>query len=148
MRYLADQAVAYDIVMHNHTATSLDTARAAKIPVHMLAKSVVLEDENGYMMAVVPANRHVKIRQLNHTTNRNMGLATERELLKLFEDCEIGAIPPIGPAFGMETVVDDSLMMCNDVYFEAGDHEKLIHVKGPSFRKLLYRSKHAQLCVH
>lgn len=147
-RFMSDRAVAYDLLQHHHTETSLDAAHAAHIPEDNLAKSVILEDETGYVMAVIPANRHLKIRELNHKIKRSLGLATEMELLHLFKDCAIGAIPAIGQAYGLETVVDESLMMCSDVYFEAGDHEKLVHVKGPSFRKLFYDSTHANICVH
>ena len=147
-KFLTEHAVPYEILPHTHTATSLNSASAAHVPGNKMAKSVILEDEDGYLMAVIPATEHVKIRELNQVLNRNMGLATEMELRHLFRDCEIGAIPPVGLAFGMQTIVDDSLMRCNDVYFEAGDHEELIHVKGTSFRKLMQDSMHANLCAH
>ena len=126
----------------------MNSASAAHVPGTYVAKPVILEDEDGYLMAVIPANQHVKIRELNQTLNRNMGLATEWELQKLFSDCEVGAIPPIGQAYGITTVIDDSLLQCPDVYFEAGDHEELVHIKGSSFRKLMQASQHAQLCIH
>lgn len=147
-KFLTDNAIAYEILPHKKTATSLNSATAAHVPGYKIAKSVILEDEDGYLMAVIPATEHVKIRELNQTLNRNMGLATEMELHHLFMDCDVGAIPPIGIAYGVETVVDDSLMQCNDVYFEAGDHAELIHVKGASFRKMMHDSQHANLCTH
>lgn len=147
-KYLAGHDIAYELVPHTHTATSLNTAKAAHIPGYNMAKSVILEDDDGYLMAVIPATEHVKIRELNQTLNRNMGLATEMELQRLFQDCEIGAIPPVGSAYGMETVVDESLMTCNDVYFEGGDHEELVHLKGASFRKLMQTSMHVNICMH
>jgi Ala-tRNA(Pro) deacylase len=77
-----------------------------------------------------------------------LGLATESELVGLFKDCEIGAIPPIGPAYGIETVVDDSLLQENDVYFEAGDHEELIHVSGKQFRDLVAGARYGRFSHH
>ncbi|MBI1421934.1 MAG: hypothetical protein GC149_00625 [Gammaproteobacteria bacterium] len=147
-KFLNDNAIAYEVLSHSPTATSLNSAHAAHIPGNKMAKPVILEDEDGYLMAVIPANEHVKIRELNHSLKRNVGLATERELYRLFSDCVIGAIPPVGAAYGMQTVVDDSLLQCDDVYFEAGDHEELIHVKGVSFRKMMAHSQHARLCTH
>lgn len=147
-RFLSQHSIAYEILSHAPTSTSLNSASAAHIPGSKLAKPVILEDEDGYLMAVIPATEHLKIGKLNQTLHRSMGLATEMELHDLFADCETGAIPPIGQAFGMETVVDDSLMQCNDVYFEAGDHNELIHVKGSSFRKMMKDSRHTDLCQH
>lgn len=146
--YLAQNGVAYDIIHHRPTMSSMNTSRAAHVPGELLAKSVILEDEEGYIMAVVPANSHVKIGKLNHVLDRRMGLATEDELGQLFNDCELGSIPPIGEAYGMDTIIDNSLIGCSDVYFESGDHESLIHLKGQSFRQLVKDLPHDNICKH
>ena len=135
--YLAEHDVAYDVLTHPHTATSGESAQAAHVPGTRLAKSVVLEDEQGYLMVVLPSNRQIDLGELHRQLNRNLGLATEGELGSLFNDCEIGALPAMGPAYGMETVVDDALAEQSDIYFEAGDHEQLIHVSAETFQTLL-----------
>ena len=145
-KFLADQGIAYDILSHSYTSSSHSTAMAAKIPAKRIAKSVVLEDDNGYIMAVIPATEHVKIGKLNQVVHRHLGLATEPELKDLFSDCSVGAIPPVGEAYGMDTVVDNSFDEDNDVYFEAGDHKDLIHLKGHSFHKLMRNAQHAHIC--
>ena len=75
--------------------------------------------------------------ELHRQLNRNLGLATESELGGLFSDCEVGALPAMGPAYGLETVVDDELAEQPDIYFEAGDHEQLIHVSAEAFHTLM-----------
>jgi len=148
VRELARHGISYDIVHHHHSDSSLNVAHSAHIPAHKMVKPVVLEDDKGYVMALIPANQHVKIRELNMQLNREMGLATEDEISHLFYDCELGAIPPIGQAYGMETVVDEDLDACEDVYIEAGNHTDLLHLSGKSFRKLTADCMHAPLCVH
>jgi Ala-tRNA(Pro) deacylase len=135
--FLAEHDVAYDVLTHPHTATSGESAQAAHVPGTRLAKSVVLEDEQGYLMVVLPSNRQIDLGELHRQLNRNLGLATEGELGGLFSDCEIGALPAMGPAYGMETLVDDALAEQSDIYFEAGDHEQLIHVSAETFQTLL-----------
>ncbi|HEY9050952.1 MAG TPA: YbaK/EbsC family protein [Gammaproteobacteria bacterium] len=148
IRFLAKNGIAYDRLPHRYSVNSVNTAHSAKIPETEMAKPVILEDDQGYIMAVIPASQHVKIRELNKLLNRNMGLATEAELQHLFKDCDVGAIPPVGHAYGMKTIVDYSLDDCKDVYFEAGNHEELIHVKGDAFRKLMKNTQHAAICMH
>lgn len=143
--FLAKEGIAYDILSHPYTSSSQNTAAVARVPADKIAKPVILEDDEGYLMAVIPATHHVKIGKLNHVVNRHMGLATEPELKDLFSDCVLGAIPPVGQAYGMETIVDDSLTNCSDIYFEGGDHQDLIHVKGKSFQKLMGNSQHANI---
>lgn len=135
--YLAEHDVDYDILSHSHTRSSGESAQAAHIPGARLAKSVILGDDLGYLMVIVPANRHIDLGELHRQLNRNLGLATESELGRLFGDCEVGALPALGPAYGIETVVDDLIAEQPEIYFEAGDHEQLIHVSAESFGALL-----------
>ena len=145
-QYLAENDVAYDILPHPHTNSSMNTARSAHISGKNLAKSVILEDDNGYLMAVIPATEHVQFRKVNHALDRHMGMATESELKALFSDCELGAIPALAQAYSIDSIVDDKLADCSDVYIEAGDHEELVHIKGSSFRKLMKDSQYANIC--
>ena len=148
VKYLAQNGISYDVLPHRHTDTSLNSAHAASVPAEQVAKSVIFEDEQGYLMAVIPATRHVKIREVNKLTHRKLGLATEAELSNLFGDCETGAIPALGPAYGLTTIVDSSLSKCPDIYFEAGDHEDMIHIKGSAFRRLMKETTQGSICIH
>ncbi len=106
---LLKHGIAYDVVSHSHANSSLHSANAAHIPSAKMVKPVVLEDDFGFVMVLVPANQYVKIKELNSLLNRNMELATEIELCAVFSDCDKGAYPPIGDAYGMYTIVDFDL---------------------------------------
>lgn len=134
---LAEHDVPYDILTHPHTTSSGESAQQAHVPGSRLAKSVILEDDHGYLMVVLPANKRVDLGELHRLFKRDLGLATENELQQLFADCEIGALPVVGPAYGLETVVDDAIAEQPDIYFEAGDHQQLIHVSAEVFQILL-----------
>ena len=79
----------------------------------------------------------VEIKHLRKELDRELHLAEEDEIGKLFADCEVGAVPPLGPAYGIETFLDRSVVTLANVYFEAGDHEELVHVSGEAFETLL-----------
>jgi len=136
-KYLAEYDVPYDVMSHTHTVSSAESAAVAHVPGDRLAKSVVLEDDQGYLMVVLPANRRVDLSELQRQLKRNLELANEYELSNLFRDCEIGALPAIGPAYGLETLVDDTIAEQPEIYFEAGDHEQLIHVSSEVFETLM-----------
>ena len=140
--------IPYDVIHHRYSDSNIKSAHAAHIPTSKMVKPVIFEDDKGYVMALIPANQHVKIRDLNKCINRHMGLATEEEIYKLFADCEMGAIPPVGDAYGMQTVVDNHLHDSNNVYIEAGNHTDLLHLSGRSFKKLIANAPHAPICVH
>jgi len=146
--YLDREEVSYDLVEHAYTRTADDSARAAHIPGDQVAKSVLLEDEDGYVMAIIPATHRVEIGKLHKQLNRNLGLATERELDLLFDDCECGAIPAVGQAYGVDVVVDESIEENRDVYFEGGDHVGLVHVSGRDFERLMSDVPHGHFSHH
>src|ERR1041384_7431531 len=129
--------VSYELIPHRPTANSTHTARAAHIPGDRLAKCVMLQDDVGYLMAVVPATTRVDLGALHSWLHRDLGLSTERELAPLFRDCEPGAIPPLANLYGIVTILDDRLLDGQDVYFESGDHCALVHVSGRDFVKLM-----------
>lgn len=136
--YLAELDVVYDIVEHAASMTSLETAHRAHLPAHSLAKGVLLRDENGILsLAVVPSDRIVDLAQCSETLGHKAEIATESDISRRFDDCEPGAVPPIGNAYALNVLLDESLMSEDEVYLEAGDHHGLVHVKGEEFRRLM-----------
>lgn len=134
---MARAGVRYDVVSHPHSHCTSEAAELAHVSGDCVAKSVVLEDEDGLLMAVLPSTFSVRLGRLSREMNRRLRLATEDELQGAFPDCSLGAVPPLGPAYGIRTIVDDSLETQPEVYFEAGDHERLVHVTGEQFRTLM-----------
>lgn len=141
--HLDRHALCYEQVRHPHSTSSLESARAARIPAGRLAKCVLLADERGYLLAVLPASCRIDLDELAGLLHRRLELASETEVGELFADCELGAVPAVGP-YGIPTLVDDSLLRLPDVYLEGGDHEALVHLSGSAFRALLARSRHGR----
>ncbi len=142
--YLDNRCIGYDVIEHPYTKASMETAQVAHIPGRLLAKSVLLEDDQGLLMAVIPSTSHVDLGLIHRHFNRHLGLSTEDNVSRVFPDCELGAIPPIGEAYGIDVIVDDALDHCPDVYFEAGDHTHLIHVNGKDFMQVVEHIEHGQ----
>lgn len=135
--YLDRNGIHYDIAWHPYTLTSMRTAQAAHVSGEELAKGVLLKDTDGFVLAVVPASHYVRIPVLAQQLGRRLRQASEDELADIFTDCDRGAVPALGPAYDLETVVDPALFGKHDIWFEGGDHEELIHVAGADFEELL-----------
>lgn len=148
-QYLASQQVSYEVLAHRRTANSSSTAQAAHVPTSRVAKAVVVKDKAGYMMAVLPASQHVALSQLGAALHRDaLELASEPELKTLFADCADGAVPPLGPAYGLPMIVEEALAEQPDVFFEAGDHEHVVHVMRNEFMQLIEGAPRARFGEH
>ena len=144
-QYLDGQSVPYEAMKHRPTGCAARSASVSDVPIDNMAKAVVLSSQAGYIVAIVPASRHVDLDRVGRCLAQPGALAMEDELAPLFPDCETGAIPPIGAAYGLRTVVDDSLAASDDIYFEAGDHRTLIHVAGRDFCHLMRTVSHGRI---
>jgi Ala-tRNA(Pro) deacylase len=142
--YLTQQGIAYDLLSHPHSHSSMETAEVAHVPGDRLAKCVVLGDEDGYVVAVLPSTQHVRLGKLGRELKRRLRLATEDEVATLFADCERGAVPAVGLAYGVATILDESLAEQPEIYFEAGDHESLIRMKRDAFMTLMAPASHGR----
>jgi Ala-tRNA(Pro) deacylase len=106
----------------------------------------MLSAEDEFLLAVVPASRHVDPDAVAHVLHaRSPQLAQELDLTWVFRDCERGAVPVLGAAYGLPTVVDDDLLRSSHVYFEGGDHEHLVHLRGADFARILIGQPHGRI---
>jgi len=143
--YLRANGIDYHLMEHAPSHHSAETAQVAHIRGGQLAKAVVLEDGERYVLAVVPATHRVDVAAIEQIFHRSFGLVAEEDFPMLFRDCRPGAVPPIGEAYGITTVFDDALTEPEDVYLEAGDHEHLIHLGHDAFLSLIETSERGRV---
>jgi Ala-tRNA(Pro) deacylase len=150
-RYLQDRGVHYEVLTHPFTGSSSETAQSAHVSGDRIAKTVVLrvgDAGDGYLLAVLPASHHLSLELLQRWLGRSVALASEQEVGKLFPDCDLGAIPPLGEAYGLDAALDDGLAGLDEVCFEGGDHRTLIKVGGDDFRQLMSGARHGRFSTH
>lgn len=75
-------------------------------------------------------------------------LISESEMAGAFFDCEVGSMPPIGEAYGIDTWVDPVIFTQPEVYFESGDHHSLIRMSGEDFSDLLKDTRQLPISHH
>jgi Ala-tRNA(Pro) deacylase len=132
--------VSYQHDKHPLTYTARETAVADKVPPRCFAKTVVVHYEDGFAMAVLPADRIVDLEELRLAFgSRHLRLATEAELARLFPECELGAMPPFGNGalFDMPVWVDGLLMAEECISFNAGTHHDVIRMSVEDWEEIV-----------
>ena len=148
VEYLDQAGVDYRVVEHPHSESSLRTAEVAHVSGEHVAKGVLLKDADGYVLAVLPATHSVMLSSIHDLLHRPLETAPEIDLQVVFADCEFGAVPALGAAYQVDTIVEESLRSQAEIYFEAGDHEELIAVSGADFELLLEKSPYLKFGAH
>ena len=128
--YLEDESIPYRTEPHAESATARQVAAAAHVPGQRVAKVVVARDlEGDYVMAVIPANRHLDFGALAEASGRyRLNLASEPEVTRLFPDCEVGAMPPFGNLYGLPVYVDACFPHDAELVFQPGNHHEVTAV--------------------
>ena len=120
---LKEQGVRFEKSSHKPTYTSQGLAAQEHVSGFNVAKAVVVRCDSGYVMCVVPACSRLALNLVAEILHvLSVRLATETEMSRLFPDCELGAEPPIGKIFGLETLVDEKLHQADYVVMQAGRH--------------------------
>lgn len=145
-RYLAEKGVEYKSISHPVTGSSHETAEAAHVDEGHIAKAVILRDDQRAVMAIVPGNAWVSLSSVGKGLDRELVLLEEDAAAGYFTDGDPGAIAPLGPAYGMETLLDEALVSLSFVYLESGDHRTLLQIDGGDFLKLLGGVSRGNFC--
>ena len=76
-KYLATKHVVYDVVAHEPTKSSMRSAEACRVSGDRVAKAVVLRDEYGYVLAILPASHHIRLQDLRMQLGLDVDLAAQ-----------------------------------------------------------------------
>jgi Ala-tRNA(Pro) deacylase len=136
--FLDSKGVNYSLTHHPQAFTAREVAVAEHLSSREVAKTVVVFGDRQYHMIVVPASKLIDFQEVRGALGLSqVRLATEDELARLFPDCELGAMPPVGPLYGMSVYLDGSLAAEDTIAFNAGTHREVIHMQTADFRKIV-----------
>lgn len=132
--------ISYTHDLHPLTYTARETASAEHVPPRCFAKTVIVHFSDGFAMAVLPADRHVDLEELRLAFgSRQLRLATETELLELFPECELGAMPPFGSGtlFDLPVWADGLVMAEEQICFNAGTHRDVVRMTTEDWEQIV-----------
>ena len=127
---LDERGVTFEVIPHDQAYTSIAEATALGIAADEVLKALVLDTPSGNALAVVPGSRRLDMRSVEKALGaKHIRLATEEEIEKGFPGNELGALPPIGSLFGVQTLVDPEVMDHDTVVFAAGSQMESVKLR-------------------
>src|SRR3989442_7892006 len=135
--FLDGHHVEYVTVSHSRSYTAQDVAESAHVSGRELAKTVLVRLDGTMAMVVLPAATRVDFNLLKLAAGaKHAELAGEKEFKDLFPECELGAMPPFGTLYGMETYASDRLGGQKEIALNARSHTPIIPLSDRGFARL------------
>jgi len=135
-RFLDKQDVRYASIAVHDEFEEISQNGTKSIKANQVAKAVILKDLRGMLMAVLPGPNNLDVDALNRQLHRNLAPAPSEDYKGIFADCSPAIIPPLGEAYGFETIIDDGLLDKELIYFASGNPNELVRISGHDFQLL------------
>ncbi|WP_138429050.1 aminoacyl-tRNA deacylase [Fodinibius saliphilus] len=136
--YLDSHDKKYMVIKHSNAYTAQEVAASAHIPGREMAKTVMANIDGKMSMIVTPSTHIVDFDRVKDALGiTEADLASEEEFKDLFPGCELGAMPPFGNLFNMDTYVAEALAEDEEIAFNAGNHRELVKMRYDDFEELV-----------
>jgi len=128
--YLEREDIAYQLLHHERTFTGIDEARALGVEADEVLKTLILDTKEGHVAVVLPSGERLDMRLVREVLDDpDAALASETEISGDFAGFELGALPPVAPLLGVETIVDATVRDHGPVVFAAGTQTESVKVE-------------------
>lgn len=136
--YLDEHGKKYVIVKHSEAFTAQEVAASAHIPGKDMVKTVIVKADGDIKMVVLPSTHDVDFNSIREALDaEEVELASEEEFEDLFPDSELGAMPPFGNLYELDTLVAESLTGDDIIAFNAGTHKEVIKMAYSDYEELV-----------
>jgi len=136
--FLDEKKIKYVTITHSLAYTAQEIAASAHLPGKGFAKTVLIKVKGKLAIAVLPASYKIDFDLLKKSLKtEDVRLANEQEFKDKFPGCEVGAMPPFGNLYGLDTFVAATLVEDEEFAFNAGTHTEIIRMQYHDFEKLV-----------
>ena len=136
--YLREHGARYDVDVHPERFTAQETAQVEHVPGKAFVKVVIAKVDGDLVMLAVPAPHEVDLDAVAWIMGADqVELAHETDFVEIFEDCEVGAMPPFGNLYDVPVLVDETLAEDDHIVFNAGTHRRAVRMSFADFHRLV-----------
>ncbi|MCC7370465.1 MAG: hypothetical protein IT306_18725 [Chloroflexi bacterium] len=133
---LAERGVAHQVMRHPPVRTSEEASRVRGTPLDAGAKALVCHADDRIVLIVVPADARLDNRAFRQQAGvKNVRMVDVERILELV-GAPVGAVPPFGSLFGLQTFADEDVVRRETIAFNAGGRDVSVTMRGPDFAAL------------
>jgi Ala-tRNA(Pro) deacylase len=122
--YFDDRGIKYRVFDHEPAATAEEYHAVVGTRYEQMPKAVFLrysrQEGERFAILALQAYKRADLKRIASLLDaRTVRLGT-RQQLRDMTGCEFGELPPVGPLFGLESLLDQDLLSEETLYFSAG----------------------------
>lgn len=111
------------------------------------AKSVILQDGQGRVQVIFPADRLLDLKAVNLHLGRELHAASIEEVTRFCQEHQLSSIPALPKLEGLQTVVDKSLLERKELWADSGSDDQVLHFSQEEFSQILEDAQIADLAL-
>ncbi|MDX2035453.1 MAG: YbaK/EbsC family protein [Isosphaeraceae bacterium] len=135
--YLRSRSIRFEMLLHAPAPSATRMAESVHVPGRRVAKAVLVRTSDAFLLAVLPSTHRIDFERLGSVLGvDDVRLATENEVVSVFEDCERGAVPPLGRLYGLATVLDAGLSGGSEIVFVANTRHEGVRMRFRDYEAL------------
>lgn len=136
-QFLDEKSVSYEFKEHEEVRTSEEAARARGEDIRIGAKAMILKCDEKFVMLILSAAKKIDSKKVKRLLScGSLRFATPDEVTQL-TGCLPGGVPPFAGIFGLELLVDKSILENEFMAFNAGERTKSLKLKTEDYLRLL-----------
>ena len=128
-QYLRKNNIWYKILEKEETVHTADAAAKTGLPLERVTKSIVCLADEDAIIAIIPGNCRVKLKELARLMNVKKVNICPFERAHRYSGYDPGATPPIFYNKIKKVFFDEKLMSYDTVYGGGGNRKKLLEIK-------------------
>jgi aspartyl-tRNA synthetase len=129
------EGIKYDVIEHEATFTSEESAKARGTELKQGVKALVCRAGKKFVQICVPGNKEIDLGKASLAIGAKIETANANEVREAIQ-CPIGAVPPFGNIFGIDVFIDEDVLKNEHVAFNAGLHTRSIKMKAKDLAKV------------
>ena len=131
--YLKKTNKKFEEISHKTVYTAYDLAQTLKKELKSIAKTLVIQADKAYILAIVPASARLDLKKLKKALGvKKISIPDEKIMIKVFR-VKPGAISAFGKLHKVKTVIDKSLTKVKDIILQTGSFTDSVRMKVKDF---------------
>jgi len=138
IKFLEKNKTKYEIIKHRTVYTAFDKAATLRVTPKIIGKTLLVKLDKNPALVLIPANKNLDKQKLKKIAKiKSIDFIKEAWMKKNLKGIKIGAIPPFGNLWKLQTFLDRGLAQNQKIIINGGNYTFSIKIKTGDMKKLI-----------